>query len=447
MKRTALLVGVIVLSGCAGKQKTQTQTAATVPDTALATTEIDSQALRVALVLFADQASAQVAGTTTEIATRTTDPRVREQTVLFKMRTIPIMYGIVQHPDPRAAYLQAWIFTLRMRGYLTDGLGREIFGDQTKLIVETARGLEKDIVEIGYRYFPTEVMDQVSDKIAAIAADNPVVNLQGGVAPIPLVSSQQERGAVDSILGAPVRGLEGVGSTPEAIQIATQSLENMMLLMQRMPQYIRWQVELFMLEVQSQEIVVQARQDSDRISRSIESIAQTVDALPDDLRKEIHAALDEARQTIETLDTALDKAETITADVKEATANIRETVDTVNTIVAAVVPAPSPGSTPAPETAEGEPFNMKDLVTTTEQLHATTVELRGLVNDLESGAAKDLLAEVNATSTATIDNVVTQANAIVDRITWRGIYLIGGLVLGLVIYRVVAVRLIGSPPR
>ncbi len=90
---------------------------------------------------------------------------------------------------------------------------------------------------------------------------------------------------------------------------------------------------------------------------------------------------------------------------------------------------------------------MKDLVTTTEQLHATTVELRGLVNDLESGAAKDLLAEVNATSTATIDNVVTQANAIVDRITWRGIYLIGGLVLGLVIYRVVAVRLIVPPPR
>ncbi len=445
MKRTALLVGVIVLSGCAGKQKTQTD--ATVPDTALATTEIDSQALRVALVLFADQASAQLAGTTSEIATRTTDPRVREQTVLFKMRTIPIMYGIVQHSDPRAAYLQAWIFTLRMRGYLTDGVGRNIFGDQTKLIVQTARGLEKDIVEIGYRHFPREVMDQVSDKIAEIAADNPVVNLQGGVAPVPNVASQEQRGAVNSILGAPVRGLEGVGSTPEAIQIATQSLENMMHLLQRMPQYIRWQVELFMLEVQSQEIVVQARQDSDRISKSIESIAQTVDALPADVRKEIDAALGEARQTIEALDTALDKAGTIAAEVNEATANIRETVDTVNTIVAMVVPAPSPESTPAPETTEREPFNMKDLLTTTEQLHATTVELRGLVGDLESGAVKDLLAEVNAASTATIDHVVAQTNAIVDRATWRGIYLIGALVLGLVIYRVVAVRLIDPPSR
>ncbi len=442
MKRTAVLVGVILLAGCTGKPKT-TQSQAVVPETALAGTEIDSKALKVAMVLFADQVSAQIAGTTSEIATHTTDPRVREQTVLFKLRTIPIMYGIVQHPDPRAAYLQAWIFTLRMRGYLTEGVGRNIFGDQTKLIVETARGLEKDIIEVGYRHFPKDVMDQVIDKIADIAADNPVVNLDGGVAPVPQVASQQDRGAVDSILGAPVRGLEGVGSTPEAIQIATQSIENMMHLLQRMPQYVRWQVELLMLDVQSQETVVQARQDADRISRSIESIAQTVDDLPDDLRKEIHAALDEARQTIEALDTALDKAQTITADVNEATANIRATVDTVNAIVATVVPSPSPESTPAPGTDDSEPFDMKDLVTTTEQLHATTVELRGLVNDLESGAARDLLAEV----TATIDNVVAQTNSTIDRATWRGIYLIGGLVLGLVIYRFVAVRLIGSPPR
>ena len=58
---------------------------------------------------------------------------------------------------------------------------------------------------------------------------------------------------------------------------------------------------------------------------------------------------------------------------------------------------------------------------------------------------KDRLAEVDRASTATIDHAVAQANAIVDRLTWRAIYLIGALVLGLVMYRVVAVKLILPP--
>ena len=353
------------------------------------------------------------------------------------------MYTFTHYPDVRAAYLHGWIFIVRMRLYLTTGQGRTLFGDLQPLIVDAVAATEKDLVEIGYRYFPTDVMDEVSDDIEAIAIDNPIgVDLRSGALRIPEVTSETQRGAIDSILGAPVRGLEGVGSTPEAIHAATRALEEFMRLVLQLPQYVRWQTELLLLQVESQDAVVQTREDLDRISRSIESIAQTVETLPGDLREELDAALDEARATIEVLDASLETVRSIAADVNEATANIKATADTVNEIVAAVAPAPSAAP---PVSDPGEPFDMKDVLHATEQLHATTVELRGLVSDIQSGAAKDLLAEVDRASTATIDHAVAQTNMIVDRLARRTMQLIGVLLLGLVVYRVVAVKLIRPP--
>lgn len=85
---------------------------------------------------------------------------------------------------------------------------------------------------------------------------------------------------------------------------------------------------------------------------------------------------------------------------------------------------------------ESTAVELQDLVKATDNLCETTVELRGLVDDLESGAAKNLLAEVNTTSTA-----------LIDRITLRGLLLIGALVVGLVLYRVIVALLVPSTRR
>jgi len=447
MKWLTVLMAVIVLAGCRGKQKSGAPAPMPVPESALSDLEIDAVGLRTELVLLADQTSARVAGTTTEIARRTNDPRVQEQTVLFKLRVIPVMYNLTYHPDSRAAFLYSWMFSLRLLDYLSEGEGRTLFGDQQPLIVKTAQDLLRDIVALGYQYFPKTVMDEVYDDIDEIAAANPVGALIGAQnVKLPPNTTQEQRGAVDAILGAPVRGLEGVGSTPEAINAISQTIENLMLLIRQMPQYVRWQTELLLLQTESQPAMVELREDVTRISKSVESVAQTVATLPADIRTELDAALVEARETIAALDSALTKAQTITADVNEATANIKATTDTVNTIVAAVVPPPSERPAPA-ETDPGEPFDMKDVVKTTEQLHATTVELRAIVEDLESGAAQDLLAYVDTASRATIDHAVAQTNTIVDRLTVRVFYLIGALFVVLVTYRFIAVKLIRQAAR
>ena len=445
MKWLTAFAGAIALAGCAGKETSRAPLA--VPETALSSSDIDTIGLRTELLLLADQVGARIAGTTSEIARRTTDPRVREQTILFKLRVIPVMYTLTSHPDPRAAFLYSWMFSVRMLGYLTEGEGRTMFGDEQPLIVKTAQRLVRDIVGLGYRYFPKADMDEVGDDIDKIAVANPVgAIIAAQTVTLPPNTTQQQRGAINAILGAPVRGLEGVGSTPEAIQAVSQTIESLMNLVRQMPQFIRWQTELLLLQAQSQPAMVELREDVTRISKSVESVAQTVATLPADIRTELDAALAEARETIAALDSALTKAQTITADVNEATANIKVTTDTVKTIVAAFVPPRSESPAPA-ETDPGEPFDMKDVVKTTEQLYATTVELRAIIEDLESGAAQDLLAYVDTASRATIDHAVDQTNTIVDRLTVRVFYLIGVLLVALVTYRFIAVKLIRTPLR
>ena len=444
MKCQVMLAVVMVLAGCAGKQKSAP--ALPVPETSLTSADVDVDGLHTQLLLLADQAAAQIAGTTSEIARRTTDPRIREQTVLFKLRAIPVMYHLANLPDSRAGFLYSWIFSERMHDYLTAGEGRALFGDLQPLIIEGAEGLQRTIISLGYQYFPKAVMDEVRDDIQEIAANNPVSAIVGTKrVTLPENTTSQQRGAVDSILGAPIRSLEGVGSTPEAINAMTQTVEILLYLVKQMPQNIRWQTELLLLQTESQPAVVELREDVTRISMAVDSVAQTVETLPADIRQELDAALVEARETITALDTALDKAQTITADVNQATANIKATIDTVDGIIAVVMPPPS--DRPQPPSEPGEPFDMKDVVKTTEQLHATTVELRAIVEDLQSGAAQDLLAYVDTASRATIDHAVAQTNTIVDRLTLRIFYLIGALLVVLVTYRFIAVKLIRTPPR
>ena len=254
MKWLTVLAAVIVLTGCRGKQKSSAQAPAPVPQTALSELDVDTVGLRTHLVLLADQTSAQISGTTTQIARSTNDPRIQEQTILFKLRSIPVMYNLANHPDARAAFVYSWMFSVRMLDYLTDGEGRTLFGDGQPLIVKTAQDLMQSIMDLGYQFFPKAVMDEVHEEIDELADANPMGAAMGTqTVTLPANATEQQRGAIDAILGAPVRGLEGVGSTPEAIQAVWLTIENLMNLIRQMPQFVRWQTELLLLQTESQQ--------------------------------------------------------------------------------------------------------------------------------------------------------------------------------------------------
>ena len=99
-------------------------------------------------------------------------------------------------------------------------------------------------------------------------------------------------------------------------------------------------------------------------------------------------------------------------------------------------------STKSPQPADdSRPFDINDYTRTAEAIKAGAAELRGLLDDLESKKLESTLAAVDKTAAASIDHATMQAQILVDQITYRALLLVGGIFVGLVLYRWLSGRL------
>jgi hypothetical protein len=419
--RTAIVALLVLLGGCASGQK---QPARPQPTAEFAMEGVDAISLRNRLILFADNLHAEVAGTTSEIAASTKDRALRERTVRVKIRLIPLVYQIALQDDPREAFIDMWILIARFRQGVTVGKLGASFGEYQDVIAKSTIQLEAQFIEIGRHFFP-EVMDEGAEEIESMAVRMPM----GDVLDLQLFTMTQpgeagRKGGVGSILSAPVKGMEGVGGTPAALDRITGVAATALQVLQNMPVIVRWHLELMMLQAGSTDGAVQAMDNLERLTQTAESLAVTAETLPETLRTEVEALLGESNESIRALDTTLTTAKGVTAD-------IRATVDGANQLMAGVQEL---AAAKDPE-ASGEEVSrdIADYTKAAEEARALTAELRGLVDDLDAGKLDGVLAEVNNTSAA-----------LIDRLTWRLLIVVGVLLVGLVVYRLITSRLAPS---
>jgi len=431
--RTAFVALLLLLSACASGQK---QGPARPQPTAEFVMEgVDAIALRNRLILFADNVHAEVAGVTSEIAASTKDRALRERTVRLKIRMIPLLYQIALQDDPREAFIDMWILVTRFRQSVTVGKLGSSFGEYEDVIAASARQIDANFIELGHHFFP-EVMDESAEEIETMAVRMPmgdVLDLQLSAVASP--GDTGRSGGVGSILSAPVKGMEGVGGTPAALDRISGVAATALQVLQNMPVITRWHLELMLLQVESMDTVVETRDNLERLTQTAESLAVTADALPGRLRSEVETLLDESNESVQALDATLVNAQRVTAD-------IRATVDGVNELMASVqeLAAATDQESPGDEMSR----DIEDYIRATEEARTLTVELRGLVDDLNAGKLNAVFAEVNNTSATTIDQAAARAAALIDRLTWRLLIVVAVLLGGLVIYRLIASRLVSA---
>ncbi|MHC4786523.1 MAG: hypothetical protein ACYTE6_11225, partial [Planctomycetota bacterium] len=331
---------------------------------------------------------------------------------------------IALQDDPREAFIDMWILIARFRQGVTVGKLGASFGEYQDVIAKSTIQLEAQFIEIGRHFFP-EVMDEGAEEIESMAVRMPM----GDVLDLQLFTMTQpgeagRKGGVGSILSAPVKGMEGVGGTPAALDRITGVAATALQVLQNMPVIVRWHLELMMLQAGSTDGAVQAMDNLERLTQTAESLAVTAETLPETLRTEVEALLGESNESIRALDTTLTTAKGVTAD-------IRATVDGANQLMAGVQEL---AAAKDPE-ASGEEVSrdIADYTKAAEEARALTAELRGLVDDLDAGKLDGVLAEVNNTSAA-----------LIDRLTWRLLIVVGVLLVGLVVYRLITSRLAPS---
>ncbi len=449
MRRMRIAIPLaLLLAGCAGGPKEQPETVLS-PQAAeaaaeLGTGRVDPVRLRSHLLIFADRFNAELSGTGTTIAERTDDPVVREQTIRWRIRFIPLIYIAVRDPDPRAAYLEALTLCVRMRQGLEVGDGKAWFGDEQQLAVECARRLVADLVAVGEEFFPKETIEKATRDVESFAIRLPEVQIAGASIARSAEAGKSGSGldAVLSVPMAPVSGLAGVGDTPSSIVYAAQSATQLGQVVEGLPEQTRWQMELLFLELGSLQGVTDVRRDLTRVSESIASIAATAETLPQDVQKQVAKTLDEARTTIREVDTSLATADKVVASIDETSKTLRETAvalqataETVEAIVKSAAP-----ENPSSQDASPNDDTITELLKTSEHLHATATELRSLIGDLESGKLAGALDQVSRASESTVDYTL-------KRVTLAGLLLIAALAVALILYRLVAAKLIRPAPR
>ena len=138
------------------------------------TTEYTEQDLHEDLAGYAARYSSITSAAADEIADLTDSRRIRRSTLVWKLRMIPLVNDYAFRDDPQEAYVEVLNLVAATRRYLTEGDGREIFGEHKAIAVRAAEELETQAVEIGQRFLGTERIDRLREEIEVMVAENPI---------------------------------------------------------------------------------------------------------------------------------------------------------------------------------------------------------------------------------------------------------------------------------
>jgi hypothetical protein len=196
--------------------------------------EMSANELRVRNYGLAEYFAARVEESSDQILEASSDPKVRENAILWKMHAIPAMQSASFFGDPLGALGSQVIFCVQMRKYFDDGYGKDVFGEHQAIAVATSIELEEAAYTAGEIALPSADMDTIRADIERYASMNPIR------------SPRFKRGNDDPAISRAFTGDRAVGGLRAASAMTEQMrdfADRMALLTDYGPRQARWQVQ------------------------------------------------------------------------------------------------------------------------------------------------------------------------------------------------------------
>ncbi len=413
------------------------------PPAVLGDTVVDPLILGADLLAFTDEASAAIAGTAGDIAGETQDSTIRERTLTWKIRTIPLLRTTATAPDSRWGFLKLWVLVYISHESLGNGPTRDDFGEWQPRVVETMGDLKARLRDIGVRHFGEDVIaeaeadleEYVDTALTGKTVEDTNLVVQGVTA---------VGGGMRSILSLPLKPFTGIDNTAEAIREAAKVAEGFHRTLDMMPDILRWQTELLLLNLGAVPAVESTLASAASISASAERLSTTAETLPEDIRRELdlaqpelRATLGEVRATLADVDGTLESVRTTlgTADgtVAEVTGTARALEDAANAVlpvVQTIEALATPAEDAPPPDPDARPFDITEYTETARALEAAAARIDSVVARLESDAMQ-----------RTMTTATEEAGVLVDRVTQRLLIVVAAVVAGAILYRLAARRI------
>ena len=399
------------------------------------TTEYTEQDLREDLAGYAARYSSITSAAADEIADVADSRRVRRSTLVWKLRMIPLVKDYAFRDDPQEAYVEVLNLAVATRRYLTEGDGREIFGEHNAIAVQAAEELETLAVEIGQRFLGAERADRLREELEVMVAKNPIRGREFSVEAVQTALAKVESGDsfgwVVSVPMSPFRAFEGVGSAATAIHEINNTASEFTQVIDQLPKSNRWQIELLLYDIEDRDTVVQSLTAIKQLAESADRVSRAVERLPEDVGKllsEAQGPLAEVRQAI--------------ADARELMKPVSATVQDVGEITQ-IVAAMQKSAERSDDAPPGRPFDIREYDTTAQSVRGGVSELRGLVGELRELAES---GKLDGSLIRAVDETENELAKLVDQVTIRVVLTFLAFFTLLVVVRWLSLRL-GSATR
>jgi len=382
---------------------------------------ISQQELREALSEYASRFEATTVATADSIAAGTKDPLIQRRTLRWKLGIIPVVNQAAFLSEPEAAYVAMLTAATATRDFLTTGGGTDAFGDQQQLAVDASNELVQAAVELGDRFLNEKELAHVTADVEELVRAHPIRGEFVAEQVQTLVTSSQSSPMfewVTAIPLSPFRALQGVDQGAQAIRDFNVTAMEMSRIVAGMPRLIRWNMELLAFDISQQGNIADSLESFNAMARSAETLSQTAQALPENLRE----LLDEAERTGQSL-------EPLSQSIERSAAAVAEAGKAWGGLVAQL------SKPPADPTKPSRPFDIREWQATAAQITSAATEMNALLASVDRLAGSQTLAGPLEQLTQRVDQVEASSRALVNLAAWRGLELILAFFVLLFVYR------------
>lgn len=426
-------------AGCGSTERTRFQ------QTSLST--VTTLQLQEKLKDFSERYYVTLTAASNEIVDSTQDPKIRKNTLYWKIITVPHVMRSISQQTPLAGLLDVWAFCVQSRLLFESPDGR-VFGEWTPVALEATRALEADIEDVAHVVLPDDsFFDDAKTAVAAFAEQHPLRGLFARHSARPALVRASDASSLQWVTSMPLKPFRlFMDEHARAIRETGVVADRFTSIVRAMPEIMRWQLELLLYDIEERQIFVSTVRSFDRVSKSAERMASTAEKLPEELKTQLTAVIDdidskqgglqktlkETQNTLDKLQSTIASAKELTASVAQSSANIVEAGDKWHTAVQAVDtmiqrfqgdPEEEKTNHSAEPAEEEVAFDIRDYTKTAERTEAAAAEVRALTADVHE------LLESDAVGLAAW------------KITWCGVVLIVLFFASLLVYRLVASRL------
>jgi hypothetical protein len=266
-------------------------------------------------------------------------------------------------------------------------------------------------------------MTRVQGEVESFVASRPIVGRQFTLQSIRrTLASVESTGTFQRVVSVPLspfRALEGVGDSATEIRHFNATARDFVQAVERLPEQVRWQVELLLYDVEDRESFDTVLTSLDRLSQSAHRASDSIAKLPEDAR----SVLQESGGTLAQLEEILAQARELAGPLEATSDHVRQA-----SLAWAAVLEREPG---APQ-EERRPFDIREWQATVREIGDSAERLERLLEALRETSDAGIASRAFEPLTLALERTDATIRAWIDLATWRIAQLmLAALVVGL----------------